>query len=152
MPASHTIDTITEGMSATRKKVISRADITAFGMASGDHNPVHFDEDYAKSTPFGGIIAHGMLSAGLVSAVLGEELPGHGTVYLRQSLVFRAPVRPGDELVATCTVTKVYPERRRVALDCVCRVGDMVVLDGEALVMAPEAAKDAGETAEHAAA
>lgn len=125
------------GMEHSRSRVITRQEIEAFGAACGDHNPVHFDEEYASNTMFGGVIAHGMLSAGLISAVLGEDLPGNGTIYLHQTLTFRAPVRPGDEVVATCTVAKLIPSRCKVVLDCVCKVGDRVVLDGQATVLAP---------------
>ncbi|NHX27870.1 MaoC family dehydratase, partial [Escherichia coli] len=88
-------------------------------------------------TMFKGRIAHGMLTAGLVSAVIGEQVPGHGTIYLAQSLQFKAPVRPGDVVVTTVTVTQIDPAKGRVTLDCRCAVGDTVVLKGEAQVLAP---------------
>ncbi|TMV64749.1 MaoC family dehydratase, partial [Thioclava sp. BHET1] len=91
----------------------------------------------AKTTLFEGRIAHGMLTAGLISAVIGEQLPGHGTIYLSQTLKFMAPVRPGDEVRALVTVQAIDLARRRVTLDCRCLVGDTVVLKGEALVLAP---------------
>ena len=108
-----------------------------FAELSTDHNPVHLDDAYARDTIFEGRIAHGMLTAGLISAVIGEQLPGHGTVYLGQTLKFRAPVRPGDRVEATVVVREIDHSRRRVTLDCACRVGDKVVLEGEALVLAP---------------
>ena len=104
---------------------------------STDRNPVHLDDDYARDTIFEGRIAHGMLTAGLISAVIGEQLPGHGTVYLGQSLKFMAPVRPGDMVRAEVTVSAIDHARRRVTLETLCRVGDTVVLKGEALVLAP---------------
>jgi 3-hydroxybutyryl-CoA dehydratase len=98
---------------------------------------VHLDEAYARDTIFEGRIAHGMLTAGLISAVIGEQLPGHGTVYLGQSLKFMAPVRPGDLVRAEVTVTAIEHGRRRVTLETRCLVGNTVVLKGEALVLAP---------------
>ena len=124
-------------MSRSLEKTFTEADIAAFAVLSEDHNPIHLDEAYARETTFGGIIAHGMMTASLVSAVIGEQLPGHGTVYLGQTLKFLAPVRPGDRLEARATVVDVNYAKRRVTLDCACRVGDKVVLTGEALVMAP---------------
>lgn len=125
------------GMSRSVAKTITDEDIEMFAAVSLDHNPVHLDEDYAQDTIFGGRIAHGMLTAGLISAVIGEQLPGHGSVYLGQSLKFTAPVRPGDRVEAAVTVREIDHSRRRVTLDCVASVGDTVVLKGEALVLAP---------------
>ena len=102
-----------------------------------DHNPVHLDDAYARDTIFEGRIAHGMLTAALISAVIGEQLPGHGTVYLGQTLKFRAPVRPGRPGRGDGGGARDRPCARRVTLDCACRVGDTVVLEGEALVLAP---------------
>jgi 3-hydroxybutyryl-CoA dehydratase len=98
---------------------------------------VHLDDDYARDTIFEGRIAHGMLTAGLISAVIGEQLPGHGTVYLGQSLKFMAPVRPGDVVTAEVTVLTIDHAKRRVTLETRCSVGKTVVLKGEALVLAP---------------
>jgi 3-hydroxybutyryl-CoA dehydratase len=95
------------------------------------------DEEYAQDTIFQGRIAHGMLTAGLISAVIGEQLPGHGTVYLKQDLKFMAPVRPGDRVVAVVTVAEIDYSKRRVSLECACSVDDTVVLKGTALVLAP---------------
>ncbi len=131
------IEEIEIGMSRSLAKTIGDAEIRAFAEISSDHNPVHLDDAYARDTIFEGRIAHGMLTAALISAVIGEQLPGHGTVYLGQSLKFRAPVRPGDRVEATVSVTAIDHGRRRVTLDCRCRVGDLVVLEGEALVLAP---------------
>ncbi len=125
------------GMMRCLQKQITDRDITLFAEASGDHNPVHLDEDYAMGTMFHGRIAHGMLTASLISAVIGEQLPGHGAVYLGQSLKFLAPVRPGDLVRAEVTVTAIDHARRRVTLETHCAVGDTVVLKGEALVLAP---------------
>ncbi len=131
------IDEIRIGMSAQRRNVVTREHIAAFAELSGDRNPVHLDETFAATSPFKGVVAHGMLSAGFISALLGNDLPGSGTVYMGQSLSFRGPVRPGDEVVTTATVKDIIPEKRRVVLTTVCKVGDKVVLDGEALVMLP---------------
>lgn len=131
------IEDLAIGLSRTRETTITRDHIAAFGAVSGDFNPVHFCEEYASSTPFGGVVAHGMLSAALISAVIGEELPGHGAIYLGQTLTFRGPVRPGDRVVTTCTVADLNAAKRRLTLSCECRVGSTVVLSGEAVVLAP---------------
>lgn len=125
------------GMSRHVRKTITDLDIELFAQVSTDRNPVHLDDDYARDTIFAGRIAHGMLTASLISAVIGEQLPGHGTVYMGQNLKFLAPVRPGDTVEARVTVADIIHAKRRVALDCECRVGDKVVLKGEALVLAP---------------
>lgn len=125
------------GLTQSRKRVVTETMIEAFATLSGDRNPVHFDEDYAAGTVFGGVVAHGMLSASLLSGILGEELPGHGAIYLKQSLSFRAPVRPGDLVEAQVSVGAIDAETGRVTLDCLCRVGEKVVLDGQAIVLAP---------------
>jgi len=130
------VEDITVGMSAELAKTITDADIVLFAGISMDSNAVHMDEEFGKSTPFGGRIAHGMLSASLLSAVLGNRLPGPGVIYMSQSLRFRAPVRPGDTVRAKVTVKEVIAEKCRVVLDTVCSVGDKVVIDGEAMVMA----------------
>lgn len=131
------IEDLEIGMSRSVMKTITVREIEMFAELSTDRNPVHLDEDYAQDTIFGGCIAHGMLTAGLISAVIGEQLPGHGTVYLGQSLKFLAPVRPGDTVEATVTVKEIDHSRRRVTLDCRAEVGDTTVLKGEALVLAP---------------
>jgi 3-hydroxybutyryl-CoA dehydratase len=135
------VEDITVGMSAEIAKTITDADIVLFSGVSMDSNAVHMDEEFGRTTPFGGRIAHGMLSASLLSSVLGNRLPGPGTVYMSQSLRFRAPVRPGDTVRARVTVKEVIAEKSRVVLDTVCTVGDKVVIDGEAMVMATSRAK-----------
>ncbi|MFV0473973.1 MAG: MaoC family dehydratase [Pikeienuella sp.] len=136
------IEDIEIGMTRRLRKVIDDSDIELFGRVSTDRNPVHFDDDYARDTIFGGRIAHGMLTAGLISAVIGEQLPGHGTIYMKQSLTFLAPVRPGDMVEAEVKVAAIDYGRRRVTLECKCAVGDTDVLKGEALVLAPSAKFD----------
>ena len=125
------------GLSRSVVKTVRDHDIQMFAEVSTDRNPVHLDDAYAADSMFGGRIAHGMLTAGLFSAVIGEQLPGHGTIYLSQTLKFTAPVRPGDTVKATCTVTDMDIGKRRVTLECRASVGDTVVLKGEALVLAP---------------
>jgi len=131
------IEDIEIGMMRSLSKTITDRDIELFAEVSTDRNPVHLDDDYAQDTIFEGRIAHGMLTAGLVSAVIGEQLPGHGTVYLGQSLKFLAPVRPGDRVTAEVEVTAIDPGKRRVTMDTRCLVNGKKVLIGEANVLAP---------------
>ncbi len=131
------IEDIEMGMTRYVRKVISDQDIEKFAEISTDHNPVHLDDEYARDTIFEGRIAHGMLTAGLVSAVIGEQLPGHGTIYMSQNLKFLAPVRPGDLVHAEVKVIDMVIDKRRVKLDCRCEVNGKNVLVGEAMVLAP---------------
>lgn len=131
------IEDIEIGMTRSLRKTVTDRDIQLFAEVSTDCNPVHLDDDYARDTRFEGRIAHGMLTASLISAVIGEQLPGHGSVYLGQSLRFMAPVRPGDTVDTHVTVTGIDHAKRRVTLETHCTVGTTVVLKGEALVMAP---------------
>ena len=133
-----TVHEIRVGDRARRTRRVTEADLLLFAAATGDTNPVHFDPEYAASTRFRGRIAHGMLTAGLVSALIAGDLPGPGTVYVSQTLRFRAPVRVGDEITAEVEVIRVDPEKNRVGLRTVCRNQEGVtVLDGEAVVMPP---------------
>jgi 3-hydroxybutyryl-CoA dehydratase len=129
------IEDLKVGMSATFAKTITEADIVLFASASGDNNAMHINEEFAQTTQFKGRIAHGMLSASVISAAIAGRLPGPGTVYLGQNLRFKAPVRPGDTVQATVTVKELFPERRRAALTTICTVKGKVVIDGDALVM-----------------
>ena len=131
------IEDIEMGMTRYIRKVITDRDIEQFAEISTDHNPVHLDDEYARDTIFEGRIAHGMLTAGLVSAVIGEQLPGHGAIYLSQNLKFLAPVRPGDLVHAEVKVVDMVIDKRRVKLDCRCEVNGKNVLVGEAIVLAP---------------
>ena len=131
------IEDIEIGMTRSLHKKITDRDIELFSEISTDHNPVHLDEDYARDTIFAGKIAHGMLTAGLISAVIGEQLPGHGSVYIGQTLKFLAPVRPGDIVTAEVAVVGIDHAKRRVKLDCRCMVDSRKVLVGEAIVLAP---------------
>lgn len=131
------IEDLEIGMTRSLQKEVTDLDIELFARVSTDHNPVHLDEAYAQDTIFEGRIAHGMLTAGLISAVIGEQLPGHGTVYLGQSLKFLAPVRPGDVVTAEVEVLEIDHAKRRVRLDTRCLVDGKPVLKGEATVLAP---------------
>ncbi len=128
------------GMSAAGTKTVTDADLVLFAGVSGDTNPLHHSEEFAATTVFGERIAPGMLTASLVSAVLGTKLPGPGCVYMSQSLRFSAPVRIGDTVLARVTVTALHPEKRRASFATECLVGERTVLDGEALIMVPSRA------------
>ena len=125
------------GMSRMRERQITKNDIVLFSQVSGDKNPVHLDEEYAQQTIFGKRIAPGMLTASLISAVIAEQLPGHGTVYLSQTLKFIRPVLPGQLVITSVIVSHIEYSNRRVKLDCKCKVDEKVVLAGEAIVLAP---------------
>ena len=129
------VEDLRVGMSASFSKTITEADLVLFAGVSGDNNAMHVNEEFAAATPFGGRIAHGMLTASVISAAIANKMPGPGTIYLGQNLRFRAPVRPGETVHATVTVTEILVDRRRVTLSTVCRVGEKVVIDGDALVM-----------------
>ncbi|MBY5974463.1 MaoC family dehydratase [Ferrimonas balearica] len=131
------IEDIEMGMTRHLRKEVTDEDIEMFAQVSTDRNPVHLDDAYAQDTIFEGRIAHGMLTAGLVSAVIGEQLPGHGTVYMGQTLRFLAPVRPGDVVTAEVEVIDIDHGKRRVKLDCRCMVAGKKVMIGEATVLAP---------------
>ena len=131
------IEDLEIGMMRYLQKVVTDRDIEMFAEVSTDRNPVHLDDDYAQDTIFEGRIAHGMLTAGLISAVIGEQLPGHGTVYMGQSLKFLGPVRPGDMVRAEVEVVSIDHAKRRVQLDTRCLVNGKKVLVGEATVLAP---------------
>lgn len=133
----HFFEDLEVGQTAEASRVVRAEDIDAFAQVSGDDNPIHLDDAYASTTSFGGRVAHGMLSAAFISAVIGRQLPGPGAIYLTQSLRFRAPVRPGDEVTVRVTVQSKNDRRGMVTLDTACQVGGRTVVDGEALVMVP---------------
>jgi 3-hydroxybutyryl-CoA dehydratase len=124
------------GQRATLTRTVTLADVDAYATLVGDHNPLHMDEAFAARSRFGGRIAHGLLTAGLISTVLGMHLPGPGGIYLSQSLRFRRPVRPGDAITAAAEVTAYDPANRRLTLRTTCtnQRGE-TVLDGEAVVL-----------------
>jgi 3-hydroxybutyryl-CoA dehydratase len=129
------LEDLSEGLSYDYTRTVTREQIASFAQVSGDDNPLHLDETFASATQFGGCIAHGMLSAGFISAIIGGKFIAPGAIYLKQSLKFLAPVRPGDEVTARVTVREIAPEKRRVVLDTVCLVGGEPVIEGEALVI-----------------
>ncbi len=131
------VEDLVVGMTSVFAKTVTEADIVLFAGISGDINPVHLNHEFATETMFEGRIAHGMLTAGFISTVIGTKLPGPGAIYLKQSLNFRAPVRAGDTVRARATVKEIIVEKRRVVLETVATVGDKVVLDGEAVIMVP---------------
>jgi 3-hydroxybutyryl-CoA dehydratase len=131
------IEDLKEGMTAVYAKTVTETDIVLYAGISGDDNPVHLNEEFARDTMFKGRIAHGMLSVGFISAVIGTRLPGPGSIYMSQSMEFRAPVRIGDTVQARATIAEVIREKKRVVIDTVCTVGDTVVIQGQALIMVP---------------
>jgi 3-hydroxybutyryl-CoA dehydratase len=136
------LEEIGEGMTAVFSKTVTEADIVLFAGITGDTNPVHLDEEFAKPTMFKGRIAHGMLTAGFISTVFGTKLPGPGCIYLSQTLKFKAPVRIGDTVHARVTVSTVDRDKGRVTFATTCHVGETIVLDGEAQLMVPKRPKN----------
>jgi 3-hydroxybutyryl-CoA dehydratase len=124
------------GQTASYTKTFTEGDLAAFAQASHDDNPVHFDEEFAATTPFGGRVVHGMLTASLISTVLAKALPGPGCIYMTQNLRFISPVRIGERVTATVTVRSIDHRKNRVNVDTVCKVDDRLVIEGTALFMA----------------
>jgi 3-hydroxybutyryl-CoA dehydratase len=142
MPGPHSttgrfLEDLEVGQSADLTRTVQDGDLAAFAAVTGDDNPVHLDEAYASKTPFKGRIAHGMLSAGYISAVLGTKLPGPGAIYISQTLSFRRPVRIGDEVTTKVKATAIDLDRGRVTFATEARVGGKVVVEGEAVVAPP---------------
>ena len=135
------IEDLSVGQTATYTKTVTEGDIVKFAEISGDDNPVHLDQAFAETTMFKGRIAHGMLSAAFISTVIGTKLPGYGTIYMSQTLRFKAPVRIGDTVSAIATVTELIADKRRAVLSTICKVGGNTVVEGEALVMVPSRGK-----------
>jgi 3-hydroxybutyryl-CoA dehydratase len=125
------------GLSAEYRKTITETDVVLFAGISGDNNPMHIDEEYAVKTRFEGRIAHGMLSASLISTVIGTRLPGAGAIYMGQNLKFLKPVKIGDTVTALVTVLELFQEKQRVRLMTECWVRGEKVIDGDALVWVP---------------
>ena len=134
---SYSFEELTEGLSASFEKVVTEQDVQTFAQVTGDTNPVHLDADYAATTSFEKTIAHGMLTAGFISAAIGTKLPGSGCIYLEQSLKFRAPVFIGATVTTTVTVKELNERRRRAVLETVCTVEGKKVVTGEATIMLP---------------
>ena len=148
--ASFYIEDLQVGQSASYERTISEADVREFALMSGDFNPVHLDEAYAQTTRFKGRIVHGMLPVMFVSTVLGTRLPGAGCIFMGASFRFKAPVRIGDTVVATCTVREINAAKGRATFDCICAVGDTIVVEGDALVKVPSREAQAQAPAETA--
>jgi 3-hydroxybutyryl-CoA dehydratase len=125
------------GQSAELTRVVSAADIDSFAAVSGDTNPVHLDEAYARTTPFQTRIAHGMLSGAFISAVLGTKLPGPGAIYLSQALKFRRPIKIGDAVTARVVIQALDDRRGHATFSTVCEVDGRAVAEGEAVIMVP---------------
>ncbi|MBJ7556917.1 MaoC family dehydratase [Marinomonas spartinae] len=139
MTTGYTLEALSIDQTATYTKTVTQEDVQSFAYITGDTNPVHLDADFAATTSFGKPIAHGMLSAGFISAAIGTKLPGPGCIYLEQNLKFRAPVYIGQEVTTTITVAEINERRRRVTLKTTCECDGKVVVSGEAIVMLPAA-------------
>ena len=131
------LEDLSVGQSAMFGKTVTEADIMAFAGVSGDTNPIHLHEAFAKTTRFGQRIAHGMLSGSFISTVIGTKLPGPGAIYVSQTMNFMAPVLIGDTITAVATVSAIDATKRRVTLKTQCLNGDKVVIDGEATILVP---------------
>jgi 3-hydroxybutyryl-CoA dehydratase len=137
MSKSYFFEDLKLDMEASYTRTVTEGDIGTFASVSGDKNPLHLDADYAARTMFEERVAHGMLSAGYISAVLGMEMPGPGAIYVSQTLNFKAPVKIGDKVVAKVKVVQLFPEKRRALFECVCLVGETPVVTGEAMLLVP---------------
>jgi 3-hydroxybutyryl-CoA dehydratase len=132
------------GMAAESTHVVTESDVIGFARVSGDHNPIHLDEAYAATTPFKGRIAHGILIASYISALIADKLPGAGAIYVGQTLNFRRPVKLGDEVTTQVAITALDEGKARAVLSCKCSVGGKAVLTGDATVMVPRRFDAAG--------
>ncbi|HJS79077.1 MAG TPA: MaoC family dehydratase [Vitreimonas sp.] len=139
LPETQTLyfEDLSVGMRESYSKLVKASDVVGFAEISGDRNPIHLSEHFAAKTPFGGRIAHGLYTASLISAVIGTRLPGPGAIYISQTLRFLAPVRIGDTVEASVEIVELTEKGRRGKLRCACRVGETVVLEGEAEVKVP---------------
>jgi 3-hydroxybutyryl-CoA dehydratase len=133
------LEDLAVGQSDTYTRTVSERDVQLFGEATGDMNPVHFDEDYARKTVFRGRVAHGALTIGFLSALLGTQLPGAGTIFQSASIIFKAPVRIGDTVVVTATVKAI--EGRIALIGCICTVGETAVMESDVRVLVPKKPK-----------
>ena len=134
---THYFEDLKVGQEASMSRNVSEADIVAYAALSGDYNPVHLDADYAAKTPFKARIAHGILSAGYISALFGMKLPGPGSIYISQTLNFKGPVKIDDKVETTVKLVELFPEKRRARFDCVCTVNGKPVLTGDAVLLVP---------------
>jgi 3-hydroxybutyryl-CoA dehydratase len=133
----HYFEDLRVGMEASLIQTVGDGDLHLFARLTGDANPIHLDESFAAETPFKRRIAHGMLSAAYISAVLGTKLPGPGCIYISQTLNFRAPVHIGDEVTARVRISDLIENRKRAIFACACAVGGKIVVEGEAVIMIP---------------
>lgn len=133
----YSFDELKEGMSAVYSRTITDTDLRNFSGVSGDTNPMHLNEEYAKSTSFKGCVVHGLLTASLLSTVIGTKLPGSGCIYVSQTLFFKAPVYVGETVYAKAIVKELIAKKRRAVLTTICEVNGVVVLEGEAVVQLP---------------
>ena len=125
------------GQEASMSRIVSEADIVAYAALSGDYNPVHLDSEYAAKTIFKERIAHGILSAGYISAIFGMKLPGPGAIYVSQTLLFKGPVKIDDRVETIVRIIELIPEKKRARFECICTVVGKPVLTGEAVLMVP---------------
>lgn len=132
------------GMSAHMTRTVGEEDILKFAEVSGDHNPLHLDEGFAATTKFGGRVAHGMLTASFISAVIGNQFPGPGCIYISQTLKFKAPVRIGDTVKVEVTLVHLHSTRNRATFRTIASAGDKVVIEGEAVGLVPSRPSNAG--------
>ena len=139
LPPTQTLyfEDLSIGLRESYSKLVRASDVVGFAEITGDRNPIHLSEHFAAKTPFGGRIAHGLYTAGLISAVIGTRLPGPGAIYISQTLRFLAPVRIGDTVEARVEVTELTEKGARAQLACSCAVGEVIVLEGEAIVKIP---------------
>jgi 3-hydroxybutyryl-CoA dehydratase len=139
LPSTQTLyfEDLRLGMRETYSKLVRASDVVGFAEITGDRNPIHLSEHFAAKTPFGGRIAHGLYTGGLISAVIGTRMPGPGAIYISQTLRFLAPVRIGDTVEASVELVELSEKGNRAKLDCRCMVGETIVLEGEALVKIP---------------
>jgi len=132
------IDSFQTGMTETYTQTITDADIRSFAAVSGDNNPVHLSEEFARESRFGKRVSHGLLSASFFSAIFGTKLPGSGCIYVSQSLKFLAPVYINDTVIATVTIKAIDKKKRRIIFDTFCSVNDSIVISGEAEIYIPD--------------
>ena len=128
------------GMMGEYGRVITQAEVARFAELSGDFNPLHFSPEFAQGTIFKTPIVHGMLTASMISTVIGSRMPGPGCIYISQELRFKGPVRAGDYVTARAVVETLHPEKKRVTFRTTCSVGDKLVIDGQALIQVPSRA------------
>ncbi|WP_148714172.1 MaoC family dehydratase [Chitinolyticbacter meiyuanensis] len=135
---SYAFEDLSVGLTAEYRKTLTETDVVLFAGLTGDNNPMHIDAEFAAETRFGERVVHGMLTASMLSSVIGMKLPGPGCIYMSQSLRFLKPVHIGETVTATAEVIELLPEKQRVRLKTTCSVRGEPVLDGEALIWVPK--------------